>query len=114
MKPNVIGLLLIVTVMGLVATAPAHAYTGPKFGPWLYFASYYFPPSGCCKGYCFSAHEFAPRYEDPPPLAPWPFVPGPPPAIQRKGKARSAAPIYANKRGYRPQAPFGPPGHNYQ
>lgn len=86
--------LLVLTVV-LLATGVAYAQTGERFGPWLYYAPYYFPQGGLCKGYCLSPDDFVPRYEDPNPEAPAPVRPLPPRKRIRKthrGHASLAAP----------------------
>lgn len=45
-------------------------YPEPRFGPWVYFAPYYFPPDDCCCGYCFGPMDFLPQYESPNPPIP--------------------------------------------
>jgi hypothetical protein len=115
MNPRTIGLPLLITIALLVVTATAYPYTGTRFGPWLYFAPYYFPPDGCCKGYCFSPNEFAPRYEDPPPLAPALFVPGGPPPVLKKQSAGSLGPpLQARTTGSREKDPNRSTGQNYR
>jgi hypothetical protein len=85
MKCNKTALLIFLIAAILIGALQAHAYTGSRFGPWLYFAPYYFPVSGCCKGFCFSPGDFRPTYESPNPLPPGvPVVPsGPPPPITK-------------------------------
>lgn len=41
-----------------------------RFGPWVYYAPYYFPPEGACNGHCLSANSFLPTYESPNPPEP--------------------------------------------
>ncbi len=55
-------------VCALAIQSSSHAE--PRFGPWAYFAPYYFPPDGCCLGYCFGPDDFRPRYESPNPPIP--------------------------------------------
>jgi hypothetical protein len=60
--------LLLLVAASLTLGAAAHSYDGARFGPWLYYAPYYFPRSGCCKGFCFGPADFRPTYEDPLPV----------------------------------------------
>lgn len=59
-------LLLVALVFAL--QVPAHGEE--RFGPWKYFAPYYFPPDKCCLGHCFGPDDVLPRYETPPPPMP--------------------------------------------
>ncbi len=62
-----IAALAIITVS--VSAIAGGAQTNERFGPWKYYAPYYFPKNGCY-GICFSPDDFKPVYEDPNPLAP--------------------------------------------
>jgi hypothetical protein len=62
-------LLCVLVVLSTIALA-ASSHAEERFGPWLYFAPYYFPPDGCCLGYCFGPNDFRPRYESPNPPIP--------------------------------------------
>lgn len=88
--------LSIALVIGLIFAMQVPAYSEERFGPWKYFAPYYFPPEKCCLGYCFGPDDLFPRYETPPPPRPsyagdcWkPGMPGPMIPGQRKRLARS-------------------------
>ncbi len=73
MDRSKILITLILTVAFLGVTAHALAQTNPPFGPWRYYAPYYFAPSHSCLGLSLTPKDFQPRYESPNPL-----VPGPP------------------------------------
>ena len=63
------ALVLIVAasfVLLLQVPAPAEE----RFGPWVYYAPYYFPPDGTCNGLCLSPSAFLPTYESPNPPEP--------------------------------------------
>jgi len=68
MRISKVLLVCVFTIISaIVVQSSSHAE--PRFGPWLYYAPYYFPPDGCCLGYCFGPDDFRPRYESPnPPL----------------------------------------------
>jgi hypothetical protein len=89
-------LLVCVLVVLSSMTLAASSHAELRFGPWVYFAPYYFPPDGCCLGYCFGPDDFIPRYESPNPPIPSHDVgpclgcPGPAP-IPRKVTPRSQA-----------------------
>lgn len=80
-----------------------------RFGPWVYFAPYYFPPDGTCKGHCLSPNDFLPTYESPNPPAPNGECP---PRTHREGPAPvkvaaqrfQAAPANVNRSPTRPPA----------
>ncbi len=57
-----------------VLTMTAYADLGTVFGPWRYYAPYYFPPEVTQGPTCFRPQQFLPRYQDPNPL---PDIPGP-------------------------------------
>lgn len=61
-------LCVMVVLSSIAISASSHAEQ--RFGPWVYFAPYYFPPDGCCLGYCFGPDDFRPRYESPNPPIP--------------------------------------------
>jgi hypothetical protein len=65
-KTLLVGVLVVISAIAI--TASSHAEE--RFGPWVYFAPYYFPPDGCCLGYCFGPADFLPRYESPNPPIP--------------------------------------------
>jgi hypothetical protein len=98
-------LLCVLAILSTIAIA-ASSQAEQRFGPWAYFAPYYFPPDGCCLGYCFGPDDFRPRYESPnPPIpshdigaclgspqpAPYPKKVAPPRHISRS--APSMAPV---------------------
>jgi len=65
-KILLVGVLVVLYAMAMAASSHAEE----RFGPWVYFAPYYFPPDGCCLGYCFGPADFLPRYESPNPPIP--------------------------------------------
>ncbi len=110
MKIRRIALMLVFAVVPLMAVSHASADTGFRFGPWLYFAPYYFPSSGSCMGICFTPAHFIPRYESPNPPAPGPYagpaaVPHPP----KKGMPRKGFPRPFHSEQYGPPGVAGAP-----
>lgn len=67
-----IGCLVIGIVAALGLWPDARAFPEERFGPWLYYAPYYFPRHGACEGFRFGPESFVPQYETPPPLTPGP------------------------------------------
>ena len=67
MQNKKILLLIVLTV--ITVGAVSHSQAGERFGPWRYYAPYYFPPGGCL-GHCWSPLDFMPTYETPPPPRP--------------------------------------------
>lgn len=66
----VVPLIAALAILTMSVSAIAGgAQTNERFGPWKYYAPYYFPKNGCY-GICFSPDDFKPVYEDPNPLAP--------------------------------------------
>jgi hypothetical protein len=104
-----VTLTLTFAFLGVTAHAPADTY--PPFGPWRYYAPYYFAPSHSCLGLSLTPKDFQPRYESPNPL-----VPGPPrPCAQPpKKRVRKCAPAPGPhpQMGFRPQ-PGPVPGGRY-
>jgi hypothetical protein len=124
-KTLLICALVIVSAIALQTSS--HAET--RFGPWVYFAPYYFPPDGCCLGYCFGPDDFRPRYESPNPPIPshdiGACLPGPRPAPypqkvasrhQMSRPEASMAPVPRPSRSLRPGVPVStappPPDRN--
>ena len=64
------ALLFVMTVL----TMTVHADLGTVFGPWRYYAPYYFPPEVTQGPTCYRPQQFLPRYQDPNPL---PDIPEP-------------------------------------
>ncbi len=110
MKTSRLALIFTFALLACAFAAQAEAYTGYRFGPFLYYAPYYFPPNGSCMGQCFTPDDFKPQYEDPNPLPP-PMgrFPAPRPHPQKVKITKSQpcgpppTPLYAH-----PQGP--PPG----
>jgi hypothetical protein len=68
MRISKVLLICVFTIISAIALQTS-SNAEQRFGPWLYYAPYYFPPDGCCLGYCFGPDDFRPRYESPnPPL----------------------------------------------
>lgn len=63
----------------------ALADTGRTYGPWRYFAPYYFSPSRSCAGVPLTPDDFKSKYELPNPVVPGEPVPAPP---ERKVKSK--------------------------
>jgi hypothetical protein len=71
-------LLLIVAAL-FVCLLHIPSLAEERFGPWVYYAPYYFPPGGACEGVCLSPASFLPTYESPNPPEPvWEKPPRPP------------------------------------
>ncbi|MBI5251151.1 MAG: hypothetical protein HY912_16810 [Desulfomonile tiedjei] len=92
MQNKKILFLLVLTM--IVVGAVSYGHAGERFGPWKYYAPYYFPPEGCM-GHCWSPLDFLPTYETPPPPRPS-YDPGgmtcqAPPAIRKVTSPYSAA-----------------------
>jgi hypothetical protein len=69
MRISKVILIFVFTIISVIAIqTSSHAET--RFGPWLYYAPYYFPPDGSCLGYCFGPDDFRPKYESPNPPIP--------------------------------------------
>ena len=84
----IIAALLAVLLFAL----PMTSHSEERFGPWAYFAPYYFPPDKCCLGHCFGPEDFGPRYESPNPPIPKSDPPPPPePRRQRVQKVPQVA-----------------------
>jgi hypothetical protein len=60
----------IILIVALLFAMNLTAHGEERFGPWKYFAPYYFPPDKSCMGHCFGPDELFPRYETPPPPRP--------------------------------------------
>ena len=104
MTRKIIVLLLIVTAASLTVASSAFCEFGPRFGPWKYYAPYYFPREGCL-GICFSPKDYIPTYEDPNPLVPGLPTPIPPP--RKVGKVKPPR-FQAMRRGRGPARPLPP------
>jgi hypothetical protein len=91
MKTTAVGIFVL---LALTFTFPFQALSNSeeRFGPWRYYAPYYFPPDRCCLGYCFSPDDFRPTYESPNPPQPKNDVP-----------PRNAAPARPPKKVVRPE-----------
>jgi hypothetical protein len=95
MKTTAIG-IFVVLVLSFLCPFEALSNTEERFGPWLYYAPYYFPPDRCCLGHCFSPDEIRPVYESPNPPqprndAPPQCAPAPPPS-KTAGRPKNVAP----------------------
>jgi len=85
---------IIAFVMALQASACA---AEERFGPWVYYSPYYFPPDNCCLGRFLTPADYAPRYESPTPPKPsyggdccFPNMPVPPPPQMARRARRGA------------------------
>jgi hypothetical protein len=72
MNGKIVRLVIGIFAATLGICSDARAVPEERFGPWLYYAPYYFPRHGVCKGFCVGPESFGPRYEDPNPLSPGP------------------------------------------
>ncbi len=66
---NTIRYLILPALITVIMScfAPVWADFGTVFGPWRYYAPYYFPPDVTQKGTYFAPDHFKPRYQDPNP-----------------------------------------------
>lgn len=78
--------LITLAAVALIIVLHASACAGERFGPWVYYAPYYFPPDSSCLGHLLSPADYVPRYESPLPPKPsyggdccYPSMPVPPP-----------------------------------
>ena len=69
MKYSKAAFILTLTAATIMTAALCDSHAQDRFGPFLHYAPYYFPKDGC-KGFCFSAEDYRPTYEDPNPLPP--------------------------------------------
>jgi hypothetical protein len=81
MNNRKVALIVPLLVIPFIFAGSAHPDFGPRFGPWVYYAPYYFPRDGCCNGFHLGPEDFRPKYEDPNPLSPWSPAPPPPPVL---------------------------------
>jgi hypothetical protein len=80
---SVLLLAGLIAVMLLPGAAPASEL---RFGPWAYYAPYYFPPPDALQ--CLLGPDaFNPKYESPAPPAPS-SDPGPPPCPENDGRLK--------------------------
>lgn len=78
--------------LAFVVAAQASSHAELRFGPWVYWAPYYYPSAEKLRELGFHAKDFAPRYQSPNPLAPKSdggYVPAPP---RRPTKVASRSP----------------------
>ena len=92
MKTTAVGTFILL-FLAFAFPFQALSHTEERFGPWRYYAPYYFPPDRCCLGHCLSPDDFRPTYESPNPLQPRNDAPprcaAPPPpskSAARRGK----------------------------
>ncbi|GEM_PF-783489 len=62
--------ILFVSLVISTLALTAYADVEPPFGPWRYFAPYYFAPNHTCNSFLLTPDQFKPRYEVPNPLVP--------------------------------------------
>jgi len=91
MKHHPAALILIVAAV-LFTAFPSLSPAEERFGPWAYYAPYYYPPDMVFAGRLFCPEDFAPRYESPNPPQPSNAVPPgmignqrPPVKVSRQG-----------------------------
>ncbi len=85
--------IIAVLLAALLFALPITSHSEERFGPWVYFAPYYFPPDKCCLGHCFGPDDFIPRYESPNP--PMPKSDPPPPPEPRRQRVTTVPPQVA-------------------
>lgn len=78
--------------LALTAAMLTAANAELRFGPWVHFAPYYFPPASAGLGICFSPDDFGPKYESPNPLKPSAEGYCPPPVRRPVRKVSQAIP----------------------
>jgi hypothetical protein len=100
MKTTAVGILILL-VLTFTFPLQALSHSEERFGPWRYYAPYYFPPDRCCLGYCFSPDDFRPTYESPNPPQPKNDAPprcaAPPPPPQNAAHRGNPAPQAARQ-----------------
>jgi len=100
MKTTAVGIFILL-VLTFTFPFQALSHTEERFGPWLYYAPYYFPPDRCCLGYCFSPDDFRPTYESPNPSQPKDDAPprcaAPPPPPQKAAPRGNTGPQVARQ-----------------
>lgn len=77
-------ILILAATLALVAAAGSQAEL--RFGPWVYWAPYYYPSPEKLQALGFKPEDFAPRYQSPNPLSPGSegeCLPAPPPPPRR-------------------------------
>lgn len=62
--------LTLIVAAALFTALPSLSLAEERFGPWAYYAPYYFPPQMVYAGRLFSPQDFLPRYETPNPPQP--------------------------------------------
>jgi hypothetical protein len=90
------SLVLAMSALLVVVTFALPSHAEVRFGPWVYYAPYYYPPDNQCLACVTSPLDFLPRYESPNPPAPS-YDPGPqcPPMPPAKAKVRNSAALHA-------------------
>jgi hypothetical protein len=74
--------LILILVAAFALAAPAGSQAELRFGPWVYWAPYYYPSPEKLRALGFKPEAFAPRYQSPNPLPPGSegeCMPAPPP-----------------------------------
>jgi len=66
-KPGIV--LVLVLAITMIAAMHSSTQAELRFGPWVYYAPYYFPPPEASPE-CWPVGALAPRYESPPPPPP--------------------------------------------
>jgi hypothetical protein len=90
--------LILFAVMAFVVALQAPACAAEeRFGPWVYYAPYYFPQGNSCMGYFLTPLDWLPKYESPNPPRPSyggpclnPGMPAPPPRKVTRHASRGA------------------------
>ena len=80
---------LIVLAVAFSTLMPATSSADLRFGPWVYWAPYYYPPPEMMQHLGFKPEDFAPRYQSPNP-APPPDCPPPPPMTPNRVVSKAA------------------------
>ncbi|MFC1835167.1 hypothetical protein ACFL2Q_10580 [Thermodesulfobacteriota bacterium] len=90
MKTATKAIIVLTLLLTLISLAHAQEYTGAKFGPWFFYAPYYFPADGSCMGCYLNPSDYLPIYEDPNPMSPGPLMPWPvAPRVRKTKRPRS-------------------------
>ncbi len=93
MRSSRLALIFILAAAFAIA-APAGSQAELRFGPWVYWAPYYYPSPEKLRALGFKSEDFAPRYQSPNPVPPGSegdYIP-PPPRRPRKVASRVPSP----------------------
>ena len=98
MKHHPAAWILIVAAV-LFSAFPSLSFAEERFGPWVHYAPYYYPPNMVFAGRLFCPQDFAPRYESPNPPQPSNAVPPGMIASQKRPVKVSSRGMHSGMRG---------------